>query len=162
MTIVAKLPQLFDATFVSYVARTVSALLMINFGFGAYPTLTMAQDNIVEVTIDTAQLLELQVDSATVLIGNPGIADVSVNTPKTIFVIGLTIGETNLVVLDRMGKVILESNIVVLPKADRHVTIHRGSGSIQNLSCYPHCSATASSGSTPSSPSTSAAVSSSP
>ena len=162
MTIVAKFPHFFDATFVSHAAKTIGTFLVISLGSNSYSTSTMAQDNIFEVTIDTAQLLELQVDSATILIGNPGIADVSVNTPKTIFVIGLTIGETNLVALDKMGEVILESNVVVLPKADRQVTIHRGSGSVQNLSCHPHCSATTNGESTPSAPSSTATVSSSP
>ena len=48
------------------------------------------------VTVDQAYLLRLQRDADVVMIANPRIADVVVESARMIFVLGLQPGETNL------------------------------------------------------------------
>ena len=139
VNILSNLPILVGTSLVNFLTKVVSAFLLMVACSGVTSSTALTNDEILNVTIDSAKLLELDVESSVVQIGNPAIADVTVNTPKSIFVMGLLIGETNLMVLDKSGNVILDANIIVTPKPMRQVTVHRGSGSIQTLSCYPRC-----------------------
>ena len=123
----------------NFLTKVVSAFLLMVCCSGVTSSTALTNDEILNVTIDSAKLLELDAESSVVQIGNPAIADVTVNTPKSIFVMGLLIGETNLMVLDKSGNVILNANIIVTPRPMRQVTVHRGSSSTQTLSCYPRC-----------------------
>ena len=139
VNILSNLPILVGTSLVNFLTKVVSAFLLMVACSSVTSSTTLTNDEILNVTIDSAKLLELDVESSVVQIGNPAIADVTVNTPKSIFVMGLLIGETNLMVLDKSGNVILDANIIVTPRPMRQVTVHRGSGSIQTLSCNPRC-----------------------
>lgn len=100
---------------------------------------TFAKDDILSITLDSAELIQIDTEITVVQVGNPEIANVSVNTPQSIFVSGLTIGETGLLLLDGAGEIVLDLNVVVVPKNERHVTVHRGSSTIRTLICHPRC-----------------------
>jgi len=112
-----------------------SFLLCLSLGSAT----TFAKDDILSITLDSAELIQIDTEITVVQVGNPEIANVSVNTPQSIFVSGLTIGETGLLLLDGAGEIVLDLNVVVVPKNERHVTVHRGSSTIQTLICHPRC-----------------------
>ncbi|MFQ5958809.1 MAG: pilus assembly protein N-terminal domain-containing protein [Alphaproteobacteria bacterium] len=92
------------------------------------------------VVIDKARLMRLDADASTVMVANPDVADVAVETSRMIFVLGRQIGETNFFVLDAQGNEIFHSDLVVVPNLDREVTLHRNTAE-ETLSCEPRCGA---------------------
>ncbi|MFQ5785710.1 MAG: pilus assembly protein N-terminal domain-containing protein [Alphaproteobacteria bacterium] len=95
-------------------------------------------DDALRLIIDKSHLLRLTEDAATVMVANPGIADVVVESPRMVFLVGRDVGETNLIILDSAGKEILETPLVVVPNPVRQVTIHRNTVEA-TLSCMPRC-----------------------
>lgn len=91
-----------------------------------------------KVELGKSFLLRLTEDPAVVVVGNPTIADVVVERAKTIFILGLEAGETNLHILDGEGKTLLQTALVVVPYAQRHVTVLRGVEEA-TVSCNPRC-----------------------
>ena len=59
---------------------------------------------LIDVTIDFAKVLKLDRPAATIVIGNPGIADASVEDEQTVVLTGKAAGTTNLIVLDEQGE----------------------------------------------------------
>ena len=78
--------------------------------------------------------------AATVVIGNPLIADVTIQSGGVAVVTGKGYGGTNVIVLDHGGVVLLEKQIVVTSPSDHVVYIYRGP-SRTTYSCNPDCSA---------------------
>ncbi|PPR36905.1 MAG: hypothetical protein CFH35_01674, partial [Alphaproteobacteria bacterium MarineAlpha9_Bin5] len=83
-----------------------SFLLCLSLGSAT----TFAKDDILSITLDSAELIQIDTEITVVQVGNPEIANVSVNTPQSIFVSGLTIGETGLLLLDGAGEIVLDLN----------------------------------------------------
>jgi Flp pilus assembly secretin CpaC len=96
-----------------------------------------AADNVI-VLIDQASLVKLERPAAEIVVGNPSIADVSVQSGKVLIVTGKSFGETNLIVIDAEGKVIVNRRLIVQEPRDRFVTMYRGSAR-QTLHCAPYC-----------------------
>lgn len=94
------------------------------------------------VTVHQAKLLRLQRAAEVVMIANPTIADVVIESSKMIFVLGLEPGETSLHILDGRGNEILHSSIVVVPTLERTVTVNRANNLEEaTYSCAPRCAA---------------------
>jgi len=74
----------------------------------------------------------------TLVIGNPLIADVSVQPGGLLVVTGKGFGTTNLIALDRSGAVLTERSIQVLGPQDQIVYVWRGPNR-ESLSCTPDC-----------------------
>ncbi len=91
------------------------------------------------ITLDKTEPLRFDQPVAIVLIGNPDIVGVAVESVRLVFLTGKQVGETNLLVLDRRGNEIVRYDVVVAPELDRHVTIHRGTDSPATMSCDPRC-----------------------
>jgi hypothetical protein len=91
------------------------------------------------VTLDKSSLLRLGEPAATVLVGSPEIADVTVESPKLLVLVGRKTGETSLILLNRKGDQIASYNLLVVPEDDRHVTVHRGAEGVATFSCDPRC-----------------------
>ena len=91
----------------------------------------------IEVEIDEASLVRLERQAAEVIIGNPSIADVSVQNGRLLVVTGKSFGVTNIIVVDEKGKQILNENVSVGIDNNRYVTVHKG----RNRSSY-HCTPT--------------------
>ena len=92
----------------------------------------------VTVLIDQASLLRLERPAAEIIVGNPSIADVSVQSGKVLVVTGKSYGQTNLMVMDADGKVIINRKLIVQDPRTGYVTLYRGSSRI-TLDCAPHC-----------------------
>ncbi len=90
------------------------------------------------VPIDKARIIRLDKDASIVLIANPNIADVAIENPRLLFLIGREPGETNMIILDEGGTEIMAQPVVVIPTLDRHVSLFRATREA-TLSCDPRC-----------------------
>ncbi len=90
------------------------------------------------VIMDQAKLVKLPDKVATIVVGNPMIADVSLQPGGIMVITGKGYGVTNLVVLDRVGTVLMHKTIEVQgPDADV-VVMYRGIER-ETYSCTPIC-----------------------
>lgn len=90
------------------------------------------------VTVDQATIMKLPEKVATIVVGNPLIADVAVQSGGLVVVTGKGYGSTNLIALDRTGAVLMERSIVVRGATDRSVQVYRGMER-ETYSCTPEC-----------------------
>ena len=90
------------------------------------------------VSLDEAKLLRLPDKIATIVIGNPMIADVSLQPGGLLVITGKGFGLTNLVALDRSGAVLLEKSIEVEGPRGELVVLYRGIER-ETYSCTPIC-----------------------
>jgi hypothetical protein len=97
-----------------------------------------AKNNDINVLIDEATLLKLDRPAAEIVVGNPSIADVSVQSAKLLVVTGKSYGETNLIVMDADGKMVMNRKLIVQDPRTGAVTLYRGSQRF-TLNCAPHC-----------------------
>jgi Flp pilus assembly secretin CpaC len=72
------------------------------------------------------------------VVGNPLIADVTLQTGGIIVVTGKSYGATNFIALDRAGEILVDRIIQVEGPADKIVTVYRGNEH-QSYSCMPTC-----------------------
>lgn len=91
------------------------------------------------VRLDKVEVLRLDDPASIVVVGNPEIADVTVENPRLLFVIGRSPGETNLMVFDPEGVEIANYELVVVGERDRHVTLNRNTLALTTFSCDPRC-----------------------
>jgi len=90
------------------------------------------------VVMDQASLLKLPDRVATIVVGNPMIADVSLQPGGTMVITGKGYGVTNILVLDRAGTVLMQKTVEVQgPDADV-VVMYRGIER-ETYSCTPIC-----------------------
>jgi hypothetical protein len=102
------------------------------------PALAASRD--IVVLIDQATMLRLERSAAEVVVGNPSIADVSIQDSKALVLTGKSFGETNLIVLDAQGKVIINRRVVVGEPKSGYVTVYHGTNR-ETLHCAPNCEA---------------------
>ena len=80
----------------------------------------------IAVNMDQAKLIRLPERAATIVIGNPLVADITLQPGGIIIVTGKSYGATNFVAMDRNGEVLLDRIILVEGAADPIVTVYRG------------------------------------
>jgi Flp pilus assembly secretin CpaC len=90
------------------------------------------------VVVDQATIMRLPEKVSTIVIGNPLIADVAVQSGGLVVVTGKGYGSTNLIVLDRAGAVLMERQVVVRGPSDQTVSVYRGAER-ETYSCTPNC-----------------------
>ncbi len=133
-----------------------------------------AANDDIEIAINKAHLIQLDTDANVVLIANPEIADVAIESPRIIFLLGKAPGETSLFILDADGNDLVRAEVVVsadiggpaepmanmmtssepMPmmtsapsasKSKEHdVTIYRNVISATTVTCSPNCDGTGS------------------
>ena len=90
------------------------------------------------VMIDHAKVVKLPERTQTVIVGNPIIADVTVQRNGIMVVTGKSYGVTNLIALDGAGTLLSESLISVQAPTESLVTVQRGLER-ESYSCTPNC-----------------------
>jgi hypothetical protein len=91
------------------------------------------------VNVDEARVLRLPERVATIVIGNPLIADASLQSGGLLIVTGKGFGSTNLLALDRAGRVVMDKNVMVLsPSGSDLVVVYKGIER-ESYSCAPDC-----------------------
>ena len=96
-----------------------------------------AQSDRIVINLDQAQVLKVPEGVSTLVVGNPLIADVSVQSGGMIVLTGKGYGMTNLVAMDRSGKVLEQKTIQVQSPRDS-VVVYRGVER-ESYSCAPKC-----------------------
>ncbi len=99
----------------------------------------------IDVVIDQARLIRLDVAAAQIIIGNPAIADVAAQGPKLLVVTGKSYGTTNLIALDADDREIFNAQLGVREADIRQVTLYKGTAR-QSYHCAPDCQRTLSIG----------------
>ncbi len=92
----------------------------------------------IEVTMNQAKIVKLSRAADTIVVGNPAIADASVQDASTIVLTGKGFGVTNLVVLDQEGSPIVDEQVTVVRQAASSVRIYRRA-EVQTMSCTQYC-----------------------
>lgn len=102
------------------------------------PMVAMAESGPVSVKVNMARILRINAPAATVIIGNPGIADAAIQDPQTLVLTGKSYGQTNLIVLDAQGNPIADTIIEVVQEQAGLVTVYLGNKRT-SLACEPVC-----------------------
>ncbi|NNM74940.1 pilus assembly protein N-terminal domain-containing protein [Enterovirga aerilata] len=104
------------------------------------PGRSTAQPNRGELTVavDRAKVIKLPEKTQTVIIGNPAVADISIQKNGVVVLTGKSFGVTNFIALDSSGGMIGESMVSVTAPTDATLTVQRGLER-QTYSCTPVC-----------------------
>ncbi len=110
----------------------------------AISTMTLAAPALAEsgihVLVNQAKIVKLARNADTIIVGNPEIADASVQDASTLVLTGKGFGVTNLVVLDSEGAPIVDQQVTVSRQSVNSVRVYRRAA-VQTLSCTPVCEA---------------------
>jgi Flp pilus assembly secretin CpaC len=109
-------------------------------GMLVWPAIAFAEPTAeaIAVNVDQAKLVRLPTRVATIVVGNPLIADVTLQTGGIVVVTGKGYGATNFIAMDRSGEVLVDRIIQVEGPTDQLVTIYRGVDR-ESYSCMPIC-----------------------
>lgn len=109
-------------------------------------TVALAAGDPIQVTVDHAKVMHIARPADIVIIGNPGIADATIQDSQTLIITGHSFGTTNLIVLDAKGDAIADELVTVQPNEDDLVTVYKvdkdKGTSRQTFSCSPACAPT--------------------
>jgi Flp pilus assembly secretin CpaC len=122
--------------------RTFLAFALMALAVAPHTALADANSEPISVKVNMARILKINAPAATVIIGNPGVADVTIQDPQTLILTGKSYGETNLIILDNRGSAIADTMVsVVQPQGADSVTVYLGQART-TLSCEPICQPT--------------------
>jgi Flp pilus assembly secretin CpaC len=115
-------------------------LCLIPFGLLIWALLVPAWASTpdVIVSLDEAKLLKLPERVATIVVGNPLIADISLQPSGLMVITGKGYGMTNIIVMDRSGSVLMEKFVEVRGPTGNVVVMYRGIER-ETYSCTPMC-----------------------
>jgi Flp pilus assembly secretin CpaC len=103
-----------------------AALMAIVIAVPAAADPPMPWPDTIVVFMDQARLVQLPERAANVVIGNPLIADVSIQPGGLTVITGKSYGATNFVATDRKGAVLFEKAIEVTGPRERTVVMYNG------------------------------------
>ena len=110
------------------------------FGLPLWPLAAVAEPGpgAIAVSVDQAKLVKLPTRAATIVVGNPLIADVKLQNGGIVVVTGKGYGATNFIAMDRGGEILVDRVIQVEGPTDQLVTVYRGVER-ETYSCMPVC-----------------------
>ncbi|MBN9259657.1 MAG: pilus assembly protein N-terminal domain-containing protein [Hyphomicrobium sp.] len=117
-------------------AKAVTRIALAGLALAALAPTAVAGDLVVKY--DQSQLLRIPRPVASIIIGNPSIADVTVQTPNLLVVTGKTFGITNVIALDSDRNVIQDQRVVVVRDGTSQVSLYRGLKR-ETYNCAPQC-----------------------
>jgi Flp pilus assembly secretin CpaC len=120
--------------------RTILAAAAFTAGLAAVLPALAAEEPIA-ITIDRAKVMRISRPADIVIIGNPAIADATIQDNQTLIITGRAYGTTNLIVLDAAGQAIADEVLSVTATNDNVVTVYKRAAR-ETLSCTPECSPT--------------------
>lgn len=97
-----------------------------------------APQGAVSVQVDNAKVIRLPEKTQTVVVGNPMIADITLQKNGVVVLTGKSFGTTNLIALDGKGAMLAESTISVQAPQASIITVQRGLDR-ESYSCTPNC-----------------------
>lgn len=102
-------------------------------------TSALAGNSVYKVELNKTEIVKLPGPASSIIVGNPNIADISVQSVDTIFVVGRGYGETNLIVLDAQGNTMMDTNLQVVNTLSSHGVRLYNAKSRETYSCIPYC-----------------------
>jgi Flp pilus assembly secretin CpaC len=120
--------------------RAFSGIRSLAIGILFWPVAAIAEPTAgtIAVNVDQAKLVKLPTRVATIVVGNPLIADVTLQAGGVLVVTGKGYGATNFIAMDRSGEILVDRIIQVEGPTDQLVTIYRGVDR-ESYSCMPIC-----------------------
>ena len=115
--------------------RLLVSALVVAASFGV----TAARADTVNVVLDQARVMKLPERVATIVIGNPLIADASLQSGGMLILTGKGYGATNLVAFDRSGRIVLDKTIQVVGANDAEIVVVYRGVERESYSCAPEC-----------------------
>ena len=120
-------------------ARALFVAQSLAIGVLSYPAIALAAaGEPIAVNVDQAKLVKMPERVATIVVGNPLIADVTLQTGGVLVVTGKGYGATNFIAMDRSGEVLADRVIQVEGPTDKLVTVYKGIER-ESYSCMPIC-----------------------
>ncbi len=121
-------------------ARSIAAALVSAVLVAAPFAAAAAESTAGAITVkaNMARILRINTPAATVVIGNPGVADVTIQDPRTLVLTGKSYGQTNLIVLDSLGNPIADTLVEVIQSQSDLVTVFQGQART-SMACAPKC-----------------------
>jgi hypothetical protein len=107
--------------------------------FAATLGATPAHADSMTVNVDQAQVLKLPERVATIVIGNPLIADATLQSGGILVITGKSYGSTNLLALDRSGNVVMDKTVQVLGVSGSELVVVYKGIERESYSCAPDC-----------------------
>lgn len=102
-------------------------------------SLASAQAETVSVSVDEARIMKLPDSVATIVIGNPLIADATLQAGGVLVLTGKGFGSTNMLALNRAGKTVMNTTVQVTgPSKSDLVVVYKGVER-ESYSCAPEC-----------------------
>jgi Flp pilus assembly secretin CpaC len=112
--------------------------LAVAFVLAAGASPARAENSPIAVILDQAKIARLPQGTATLIVGNPMIADVTMlKNNNTMVITGKGFGQTNLIAIDADGSLIEEEQIRVLPA--KTVLVLQSGSSRMSYACNPDC-----------------------
>lgn len=90
------------------------------------------------VKLDQSTRITLRQPIRDVVVGNPAVADVSLLDANSLVVVGKSYGVTNLLIVDRSGRTVMNRDIVVSAPDGGAMSLFRGPEQ-RSFSCSPRC-----------------------
>src|SRR6202167_2345831 len=120
--------------------RAISGFRLLAMAMLVWPAVAFAETapDAIAVNVDQAKLVKLPARVATIVVGNPLIADVTLQAGGVLVVTGKGYGATNFIAMDRAGEILVDRLIQVEGPTDQLVTIYRGVER-ESYSCMPIC-----------------------
>jgi hypothetical protein len=112
--------------------------LLAALAIGAASGGSALADEALMVVLDQAKVIKIPERTSTVVVGNPLIADISVQSGGMIVLTGKGYGVTNLIALDNRGTTLMEQFIEVRGATENVVAVYRGVER-ETYSCTPKC-----------------------
>jgi Pilus formation protein N terminal region len=91
----------------------------------------------ITIESDKTQLITVAVKPGTVVVGNPSIADISINGNQ-VFVHGHGYGNTNIIIMDTQGNQLANFDVTVKQSSSNAVTLFRAANRY-SMACEPIC-----------------------
>lgn len=95
---------------------------------------------LLRLTPDKTEMVTLDGEAQSIIIGNPDHASVLLENPRTLLVVPRQPGATYFSVIDKEGKVLMQRHVVVAAPKQKYVRIRRScatGGSASNRNCAP-------------------------
>lgn len=124
-------------------AGCVGTMAMLGLAVHAHAQQTAPEA--ISVVLDQAKLVKLPTGADTIVIGNPSIADVTVQKNGVMVITGRAAGRTNFIALDQSGAIISESVLSVTVPTEGKLLVQRGLER-NTYDCSPACLPTVSLG----------------
>src|SRR5690349_4414154 len=116
-------------------------VLAVAFGLMTVVPAVAETSDPISVKVNMARILRISAPAATVIIGNPGVADITIQDPQTLVLTGRSYGQTNLIILDSAGNPVADTMVSVIQAQSDTVTVYMGTAR-QTLACQPVCQPT--------------------